>query len=344
MYESEERLIALNNYIDVAKNKLKSKLTNKNVPYPPSASLRKLISLIPANIFIPINLYQTLAGHTAVSITSGEIIFCGGYNNSGNNNNIQKLYNINTNTFVAKRNLPTSISQHGGARWREVVYYTGGTTGGPYDTINKNQAYNTQSNTFTTKANMPQNRGYHTFVTTDSFLLISGGAGGVSGGYNYLNSQYTYDISSNSYVTRANLLKPSEKLATAHTTDNKVLINGGGSSDNYIYDIRANTTTSKKNNTISRRSHASLKVNNDLVLISGGVVESIIQTQETEAFDLRANTFTSRAVPPYGFNDHTLTKTTNDFLISGGNVIWPPEVTNKQFKYNYEKNKYTSSS
>lgn len=340
MYESEERLITLNNYIDVAKNKLKAKLTNKNVAYPPNASLRKLISLIPENIFIPINLYQTLAGHTVVSITDSEIIFCGGYNNNGSNNNIQKLYNINTNTFATKRNLSTNISQHAGAKWDNVIYYTGGTTGGPYDTINKNQAYNTQSNTFTTKANMPQNRGYHTFVTTDSFLLISGGYGGNTD----FRSQYTYTVSSNSYTARGNMLRPSKKLATAHTTDNKVLINGGSSIDNYIYDIRANTTTSKRNLTGFRTDHASLKVNNDLVLISGGVPESITQYWETEVFNLTSNTFTAREAPPYGFYDHTLAKTTNDFLFSGGLLNWQYEVTNKQFKYNYEKNKYTSSS
>lgn len=316
MYDLQIKVANLLDRLTLAQNTLKNKLDSKRVSYPPNATIRKLISLIPLRILNPINLYQSLAGHTAVNVSDDTIIFCGG------SNNIQKLYDTTSNSFVPKQNYPNTADEHAGAKWDNVIYYTGGTS-----TTNKNYAYNIQSNTFTTKADMSVHRAYHTFVTTNRFLLISGGY--YSGD---LNSQYTYDIASNSYRSTINMLQPSDHIATSHIKNDQVLINGGNDSNNstlnYIFDISARVITQKRNLTTSRSSHKSLKISDNLILITGGT--------STQAFDINGNTFINKRSSPSSLYNHTLTKVNSDFLISGGG-------NNRQYVYNYQKDTYVSS-
>ena len=142
MYAIEERLVKLNTQLEQARNDLKSKLTKKNINFNSSDSLRKLISLIPLYTITPIDLYASLSAHTSVNISDSAVMFCGGYNN------IQKLYDINNNTFTSKQNYPNTIKEHAGAKWGNAIYYCGGYNG---STTNKTYAYNIQSNTIYTK-------------------------------------------------------------------------------------------------------------------------------------------------------------------------------------------------
>ena len=325
MYALKERLVKLNTQLEQARNDLKSKLTKKNINFNSSDSLRKLISLIPLYTITPIDLYASLSAHTSVNISDSAVMFCGGYNN------IQKLYDINNNTFTSKQNYPNTIKEHAGAKWGNAIYYCGGYNG---STINKTYAYNIQSNTFTQKINVPHNIAYHTFVSTNRYLLLSGGNKAAS---EDSRSQYTYDVDSNSYITRANMLQSSDHISTAHIKNEQVLINGGNDSHNqnlnYIYNITANSTTQKINLSVARAHHKSLKISDNLILINGGNVSA---SNTTQIFNVNANTFTNKKTPPRTWSNHTLSKVKNDFLISGGG-------NNKQYVYSYERDTYVSS-
>lgn len=329
---AQDKINDLNINIDGLRRKLADKLTAKGVTASADLDLITLIRLIPANILTPVNLYQFLSGHTAINTGNHNIMFCGGMDNGYNANNIQKLYNTANNTFVSKTNYSSNIVEHGGAKWDNIIYYTGGVSN---SITNTNYAYDIQSNAFTAKANMPQNRAYHTSVTTDSFLLISGGYHTTD-----YNTQYTYDIASNSYVARANMRQPSDRFSAAHIIDNKVLINGGNDGHNqylnYIYDIRSNTITDKVNLTNPRRDHASLKIDNDTMLIVGGIHNSTPQPYTVQSYHIAANSFTNKKAPPETWDNHTLTKVQDTFLISGG-------YTNKQYMYDYTADKYQGS-
>ena len=325
MYALKERLVKLNTQLEQARNDLKSKLNSKQISYPQNATLRQLISLIPLYTITPIDLYASLSAHTSVNISDSAVMFCGGYNN------IQKLYDINNNTFTSKRNYPNTIKEHAGAKWGNAIYYCGGYNGSP---TNKTYAYNIQSNTFTQKINVPHNIAYHTFVSTNRYLLLSGGNKNVS---EDSRSQYTYDVASNSYITRANMLQSSDHISTAHIKNEQVLINGGNDSHNqnlnYIYDMTANSTTQKINLSVARAHHKSLKISDNLILINGGNVSA---SNTTQIFNVNANTFTNKKTPPRTWFNHTLSKVKNDFLISGGG-------NNKQYVYSYERDTYVSS-
>ena len=325
MYAIEERLVKLNTQLEQARNDLKSKLTKKNINFNSSDSLRKLISLIPLYTITPIDLYASLSAHTSVNISDSAVMFCGGYNN------IQKLYDINNNTFTSKQNYPNTIKEHAGAKWGNAIYYCGGYNG---STTNKTYVYNIQSNTFTQKINVPHNIAYHTFVSTNRYLLLSGGNKAAS---EDSRSQYTYDVDSNSYITRANMLQSSDHISTAHIKNEQVLINGGNDSHNqnlnYIYNITANSTTQKINLSVARAHHKSLKISDNLILINGGNVSA---SNTTQIFNVNANTFTNKKTPPRTWSNHTLSKVKNDFLISGGG-------NNKQYVYSYERDTYVSS-
>ena len=325
MYALEERLVKLNTQLEQARNDLKSKLNSKQISYPQNATLRQLISLIPLYTITSIDLYASLSAHTSVNISDSAVMFCGGYNN------IQKLYDINNNTFTSKQNYPNTIKEHAGAKWGNAIYYCGGYNGSP---TNKTYAYNIQSNTFTQKINVPHNIAYHTFVSTNRYLLLSGGNKAVS---EDSRSQYTYDVASNSYITLANMLQSSDHISTAHIKNEQVLINGGNDSHNqnlnYIYDMTANSTTQKINLSVARAHHKSLKISDNLILINGGNVSA---SNTTQIFNVNANTFTNKKTPPRTWSDHTLSKVKNDFLISG-------DGNNKQYVYSYARDTYVSS-
>ena len=325
MYALEERLVKLNTQLEQARNDLKSKLNSKQISYPQNATLRQLISLIPLYTITSIDLYASLSAHTSVNISDSAVMFCGGYNN------IQKLYDINNNTFTSKQNYPNTIKEHAGAKWGNAIYYCGGYNG---STTNKTYVYNIQSNTFTQKINVPHNIAYHTFVSTNRYLLLSGGNKAVS---EDSRSQYIYDVASNSYITRANMLQSSDHISTAHIKNEQVLINGGNDSHNqnlnYIYDMTANSTTQKINLSVARAHHKSLKISDNLILINGGNVSA---SNTTQIFNVNANTFTNKKTPPRTWSDHTLSKVKNDFLISG-------DGNNKQYVYSYERDTYVSS-
>lgn len=325
LYDLQVKVNNLENIINIAIDDLKSKLNSKQISYPQNATLRQLISLIPLYTITPIDLYASLSAHTSVNISDSAVMFCGGYNN------IQKLYDINNNTFTSKRNYPNTIKEHAGAKWGNAIYYCGGYNG---STTNKTYAYNIQSNTFTQKINVPHNIAYHTFVSTNRYLLLSGGNKNVS---EDARSQYTYDVASNSYITRANMLQSSDHISTAHIKNEQVLINGGNDSHNqnlnYIYDMTANSTTQKINLSVARAHHKSLKISDNLILINGGNVSA---SNTTQIFNVNANTFTNKKTPPRTWFNHTLSKVKNDFLISG-------DGNNKQYVYSYERDTYVSS-
>lgn len=321
MYDLQIKVHKLLDGLTTVQNTLKQKLDSKRVSYPQEATIRKLISLIPLRTLTPINLYQSLSGHTAVNISDSEIMFCGG------SNNIQKLYNTNNNTFVSKQNYPNTANEHAGAKWGNNIYYTGGTS-----TNNKTYAYNIQSNTFTTKVNIPINIAYHTFVSTNRYLLLSGGYHNGD-----KNSQYTYDASSNTYSSKRTLQQPTDHHSTAHIKNEQVLINGGNDSNNstlnYIFDINTGTIHQRINLNTPRALHKSLKVNDNLILINGG---RVTESDTTQVFDVNANIFTNKKASPITWSNHTLSKVGMDFLISGGD-------NNKQYVYSYQKDTYLSS-
>ena len=323
LYDLQVKINNLKNNINVVIDNLKSKLTSRGISYPQESTLRYLISLIPLRIFTPINLYASLSGHTAVNIDNSNIIFCG-----GSSIRTQKLYNTNSNTFINKQDYPnTTIREHGGAKWDNVIYYTGGTSA-----TNKTYAYNIQSNTFITKVDMPVHRSYHTFVATNRFLLMSGGyhSGDIA-------SQYTYDTPSNTYVSKINLKQATDHLSTAHIRDDQVLINGGNDSHNsklnYIYNIASNAITSKRDLTVSRAYHKSLSIDSNNVLILGG---NVTTSNTTQIFSVSGNAFTSKKASPITWSNHTLSIVRSDFLLSGGG-------NTKQYVYNYQRDTYVTS-
>ena len=332
MYVAEERLLALQNSVVKARTDLKSKLTRKGISFNTNDTLRKLISLIPRRILVPINLYTELSGHTAVNLNDSEIIFCGGVN--GNHSYIQKSYNTNTNTFTSKKNYPALIINHAGAKWGNVVYYCGGNVYDANKATDSMYAYNVDNNTFTTKTNVPTTISYHTFVSTNRYLLISGGNRHAS---EDLNGQYTYDVRSNSYSRQNNLKQPSDRLATAHIENEIVLINGGNDITNnklnYTFNIGDGVITTKRDLPIARAEHATLKIYNKNVLIVGGF--NVTKENTTQLFNTNTNTFTNKRTAPTVWSEHTLSKAGEDFLISG--------PTNKQYTYHYDDDTYVIS-
>lgn len=323
MYDLQLKTINLVNKLVLAQDILKQKLDSNNISYPSNdVYLRRLISLIPMRASSPIDLYQSLNGHTSVNISDNEVVFCGG------SNNIQKLYNTSTNTFISKQNYPYTITEHGGAKWGNIIYYCGGTG----TVSNKTYAYSIQSNTFTAKVNIPINVAYHTFVSTANYLLLSGGY--YSGD---LATQYTYDVASNTYSSKRAMLKATDHHSTAHIKNDQVLINGGNDSTNsifnYIFDIATATITQKLNLTTARSHHKSLKINDNTILINGG---NVTVANTTQSFNVNTNTFTGKKTSPRTWSNHTLSLKGSDFLISGGG-------DNKQHTYDYQRDVYLSS-
>lgn len=324
---SNFKIKKLNKNIGKLKDKLKEFLISKSIEVNDNLTLLELIELIPMQLIQPINLYQSLGGHTAVNINNKEIIFGGG------SNNIQKLYDINSNIFVSKQNYPYTVTENDGAKYGDTIYYCGGRGSGTV--ANSTYAYTIDTDTFTAKVNLPIGLSNHTFVATKDQFLLSGGLRANSSTTTVAN-QYIFNANDNVFSAKSNMRVAADRHATSHIQDNQVLINGGNETNNrfvnYIFDIESDSSTQKINLTVNRHDHKSLKISDNLILINGGTDDT---GNTTQIFDVDTNVFINKKASPKTWIYHTLSRIGSNFLLSGGD--------NSQWSYSYKTDTYLGS-
>jgi N-acetylneuraminic acid mutarotase len=156
-------------------------------------------------------------------------------------------YNPATDTWTAKKPLPTRRDSFGIAVYQNKIYAIGGKRG---ENLATNEVYDPVTDTWETKTPMPTKRAYLDANTVNGKIYLIGGAS-----YYQMppfmveyNETQVYDPSTDSWTTKAPIPTPSGDYASA-VVDNRIYVIAGGgspSSRNQIYDTETNTWTTGK--------------------------------------------------------------------------------------------------
>lgn len=340
MYEIQTSIRNLGQSIEALKNKIKNKLTAKEIAYSDEHTLLDLIKLIPYKITRPTPLYAPLKLHTIIKYEN-TLYILGGVDGRNNALNTHKIYNYPANTYVEKANYPTTIAYHAAVVWGNHILYSGGSTSSNNLTpTNTAYSYNKTSNTFVAKTVLPQTKLAHNATATENKVLISGGYSSTNNSPS--NTQYTYDISSNTYTSVSNLKTITDYFSSVNTQNNKVLHSGGNQSAssrlNYIYDAKSNTIVDKSNLPSARSRHKSIvdPTNPDNVILIGGGAQSAETT--TIGYNGPSDTFITKKAAPTTINSHTAIVKDDLVLLSGG--VQGGITTDRQIIYQADRDRY----
>ena len=143
-----------------------------------------------------------------------------------NTNNLQ-IYNTTSNTWSNGAAIPTWTWMPGAATGSDGRIYVAGSP----SSYNILQIYNPQTNTWTTGASMPTARIQFSLVAAPNGLLYAIGGMGVCCTYYATNAVEAYNITSNTWTTRASLPRPVNEYGATLGPDGLIYVFGG--SNNY---------------------------------------------------------------------------------------------------------------
>lgn len=167
----------------------------------------------------------------------GEVII-GAYGYSFGDSNATRLYNINTNTWIAGAPAPLPVrseeaygdTTHGG-----LFYVIGGRSAG---VLNNLERYSPVTNTWTTLTPMPTARAASAAAVVGNAIFVIGGrtsgGGPCTGGP--LATVERYDIDTDTWSTAASLPSPRSDLAAAEQ-GGKIYVFGGCNVTGFLADV-----------------------------------------------------------------------------------------------------------
>ncbi|PZR96317.1 MAG: hypothetical protein DLM69_10920 [Candidatus Chloroheliales bacterium] len=184
------------------------------------------------------------------------------------------------------------------------VYVIGGLAGNCYDTQqNANESFNLTTNTWTVQAAMPTARGAAATAADNGTIYAVGGIQGPfeNGGGTYLNTNQSYDVAANTWMTRTSMPAVTSGGAGAALNGKFYVIAGDHnvspyvSNTNYIYDEDANSWNTGAT-LPTQTAYGAAAVLNGLVYHVGGYNGSYTNViNGVYAYDPAANTWMTKA-------------------------------------------------
>jgi N-acetylneuraminic acid mutarotase len=211
----------------------------------------------------------TPRGDFGIAEVNGTVYCIGGYTGSWSNKN--EAYDISTNTWTIKNNLPVAISGCYATVVNGNIYVIGGTSGNTTTFFYK---YEPISDTYSQLAPPPQSRMHTNLVSFNDKIYFIGGYY-YNGSYNTTDMFDEYDPITNTWTSKPPL--PAEIFnCGASLFNNKLYLFGGStafpwSASNSIYEFDFSTDiwTVLQNLPFSKAAISAQTVNNEIFLMGG---------------------------------------------------------------------------
>lgn len=217
--------------------------------------------------------------HSVVTYYGTNILISGGLNGGLIGNRITKnqVYNIDTNTYISKVDLPSSRERFTSNYSNNVVYLLGGVTGNDLGSVdNFHYAYNVSTNSYTTKSNIGNYAGQAT-VNYKGYYYF----GGQENQYSEVRNWAKYYNKDNDTFTSKQGLSASRSTLTAIDLKNGTVLLSGGyktnnvkSRKNEIYNISSNTYTNKRDLNPPRSDHGCVYLGDGGIFVGGKLTKN----------------------------------------------------------------------
>lgn len=212
--------------------------------------------------------------HSVVMCYGTNILFSGGLNGglTGDRLNQNQVYNLETNTFTTKLNLPSSRERFTSNYNTNVVYMLGGITGTGWGSIdNFHYAYNVSTNSYTSKTTVGNYAGQAT-INYNGYYYFGGQENQHSKVRNWVKY---YNRDNDTFTSKQGLFESRSTLTAIDLKNNNILLSGGykinnaKSCKNEIYNISSNTYTNKSDLNPPRSDHGCVYLGDGGILVGG---------------------------------------------------------------------------
>lgn len=245
---------------------------------------------------LPINLAEA----AAAPLPGNKVLVCGGTTTEGNSDKTL-VYDANSDTWTEKQPMPVGNTRASAdAIEPGKVLVVGGKPTGSSSGSNTVELYDYGANMWVSKAPRPAYYEYSNSQNSTTTKIAPGVtltvAGGYSSGYwRYSRDVHRYDLASNTWTERADtLIDLSSHTAVSHA-ERKVLVAGGGSTDNsakslYLFDDVSNMWTRLASMLTSRGGRPSSRIlSNGKMIVAGGSNSDNPSLSSVEFYDITAN-------------------------------------------------------
>ena len=220
----------------------------------------------------------------ASCICDGDVYLIGGRKNVGDRGKYTFQYNIETNQWQQKPDMPTGRWNLAVSAIDSIIYAIGGDS-----FLDKNEAYNIHTQTWKTLAPMPTPRQHINSAVVDGKIYV---IGGLISGWNLSNKNEAFDPFTNTWSTKTPIPTPRQNMGVVAIDSLIYTIGGAGDASSVwtcrstveIYNTKTNTWSSASN--IPYPVHApQIAAVGKYILLVGGDIDDDVETNKIAIYD-----------------------------------------------------------